>query len=181
MLTKNHCTYIRWSLRNRCTSRQQSLLFDLFKAFGQIESSHKSEFLFPKRLTFLYLCGTYSEVLSNISTIQRTLFQRHKSDYKLWRLLSSGWLGFHILNLNVNINIGIKQRNVEAYTVQFYRCPYDFLLYLSLFSSLSLTFYFPDNLFFLSLSHSLYLLSACDGEFGLVSISGLTKRNPVRN
>ena len=39
-----------------------SLLFDMFKAFGQIEGSHKSRFFFnPKRPIFLHECSTCSD------------------------------------------------------------------------------------------------------------------------
>ena len=48
----NPGTYIRWSLRNRCTRKEQSLLFNLFKAFDPVESTHKSDFF--KKLIFLY-------------------------------------------------------------------------------------------------------------------------------
>ena len=41
-----HGTCIRWYLRNRCAPREQSLLFDLFKAFDQIASSYN--FFSPK-------------------------------------------------------------------------------------------------------------------------------------
>ena len=41
--------YIRWYLRNWCACNVQSLLFDLFKAFVQMESSHKMDFFFSMR------------------------------------------------------------------------------------------------------------------------------------
>ena len=37
-----HGTYIRWLLIKRCARKAQYLLYDLFKAFDYIESSHKS-------------------------------------------------------------------------------------------------------------------------------------------
>ena len=44
--TQIHGIYIRWQLEVR--TQEQSLLFDLFKAFNQIESSHKFVFLSEK-------------------------------------------------------------------------------------------------------------------------------------
>ena len=44
---RHHGTYIRWYLINSCACKKQSLLFDLVKAFAQIESNHKSESYFP--------------------------------------------------------------------------------------------------------------------------------------
>ena len=38
-------------LRNKCIQKEQSLLFDLFKAFDQIESSHRPIF-FPAKTIF---------------------------------------------------------------------------------------------------------------------------------
>ena len=40
-------------------------VFDLFKAFSYIESSHKLDFFPSKRSIFLYACETFSELLSN--------------------------------------------------------------------------------------------------------------------
>ena len=37
-----HGTYIKWQLE-KCASKEQSLLFDLFDAFDKIENSHKSD------------------------------------------------------------------------------------------------------------------------------------------
>ena len=54
---------------NRFACKEQSLLFDLFKAIDQIESSHKSEVFSLKRLIFLHACATCSELPSNISTM----------------------------------------------------------------------------------------------------------------
>ena len=39
-----HCTYIRYENRKICARKEQSLLFDLFKAFDLFEKSHKSSF-----------------------------------------------------------------------------------------------------------------------------------------
>ena len=44
------------------------MLFELFKAFDSIESSHKSIFFYEKSV-FLHACATYSELPSNISTM----------------------------------------------------------------------------------------------------------------
>ena len=43
-------------------------LFDLFKSFVQIESSHKSDF-FQKKTLFIHTCATCFELHSNISII----------------------------------------------------------------------------------------------------------------
>ena len=48
--------------QNECAIKEPSLLFDLFKTFDQIESSHKSSI-------FLNACATFSEVPSNVSTM----------------------------------------------------------------------------------------------------------------
>ena len=61
-------TFIRWYLIKRCAGKAQSLLFDLFKAFHNIERSHKSD---PKRPIFLHACATCYELPSNISTMER--------------------------------------------------------------------------------------------------------------
>ena len=48
-----HGTYVRWKLRNRCAPKQQSLLFDILKAFNEIKSSHKSHRHFSQNFTSL--------------------------------------------------------------------------------------------------------------------------------
>ena len=53
-------------LTNSCARKEQSLLFDLFKAFDKVESRQKSG---PKRRIFLHACSTCSELPSNISTM----------------------------------------------------------------------------------------------------------------
>ena len=58
-----HGAYIRWLPRNRFVSKEQSLQFDLCKAFDQIERTHKSDIFSPNA------CATYSELHSNISTV----------------------------------------------------------------------------------------------------------------
>ena len=54
----NHGTYIRWYLKKG----EQSLLFDLCKAFDQKESSHKSYIFSPKSPIFLHACAACSEL-----------------------------------------------------------------------------------------------------------------------
>ena len=39
-----HGTCITWKLRNSCARMVQSMLFNLFRAFDPIESSHKTDF-----------------------------------------------------------------------------------------------------------------------------------------
>ena len=63
---QNNGTYVRWLLIKRCARKAQYLLFDLFKAFDYIESSHKSGPI------FLYACATCNELPSNISTMVLT-------------------------------------------------------------------------------------------------------------
>ena len=64
-----HGTYIRCLLRNRCAREEQSLLFDLSKAFHWINSSPKFDIFILKRLIFFLTCATYSELPSNQSTM----------------------------------------------------------------------------------------------------------------
>ena len=45
-----HDIYIRWYLINMCARKEQSLLFDLYKAFDKFESRHKSGILTRKDL-----------------------------------------------------------------------------------------------------------------------------------
>ena len=45
------------------------MLFDLFKAFDKIESSHKSFFFSEKTYNYLHACATCSDLSSNISTM----------------------------------------------------------------------------------------------------------------
>ena len=45
-------TYIRWLLRNRCASKEQSQLFDLYKAFDYFESGHKSDIFLIEKTYF---------------------------------------------------------------------------------------------------------------------------------
>ena len=52
---------------NSCARNAQSLLFDLINAFYYIESSHKSDILYPKRQIFLHAWAACSELPSNIS------------------------------------------------------------------------------------------------------------------
>ena len=42
---QDHGFYIKWHLRNGCARKKQYMLFDLIKAFDQIERSHKYFFL----------------------------------------------------------------------------------------------------------------------------------------
>ena len=46
----SHGAYIRWYLINRCARKEQSLLFNLYKAFDQFESRHKSGIFIRKDL-----------------------------------------------------------------------------------------------------------------------------------
>ena len=46
---QDHGFYIKWHLRNGCARKKQYMLFDLIKAFDQIESSiNKSDFFLIK-------------------------------------------------------------------------------------------------------------------------------------
>ena len=55
-----HGTYIRWQIRNMCACEEKSLLFDLFQAIDQIESSR----------FFVHACAKLSELPSNIRTME---------------------------------------------------------------------------------------------------------------
>ena len=72
--TSDHRAYIIWYLRNICARKEHSHLFDLFKAFYQIESSHKSDSFSLQRPLFLDTCATCSAIPSTI----RTLVHRYK-------------------------------------------------------------------------------------------------------
>ena len=61
-------TFMRWQLRNRSERKQQSLLFDLFKAFDQIER------FISEKTYFLHACATCFKLPSNISTVVHTFF-----------------------------------------------------------------------------------------------------------
>ena len=50
----------------RCVGKEQSLLFDLFKAFAWIESSRKSKIFLRKDL---FACASCSDLPSDISTM----------------------------------------------------------------------------------------------------------------
>ena len=82
--TRHHCTMIgfiafeyvlqgiyiiRWQLINRCARKKQFLLFNLFEAYDQIESSHESELFCPKRSIFFHACVASSELPSNTSSM----------------------------------------------------------------------------------------------------------------
>ena len=45
---------LRWKLRNRWARKEQCMLYDLFKGFDKIKSSHKS-FLFHRRDLFFIM------------------------------------------------------------------------------------------------------------------------------
>ena len=60
---------MRWKLRIRFARAEQSLLFDMFKAFDWIESCQKSKYFYPKRPVFLHAHATCLEVPSNINTM----------------------------------------------------------------------------------------------------------------
>ena len=55
-LVESHGTYIRWALRIRRARKVQTLLFDMFKAFDQIETSRKSDFFSEK--TFIHVLSS---------------------------------------------------------------------------------------------------------------------------
>ena len=62
-----HGAYIRQSLSNRCARKEQSLLFDMFKPFNKIESSHKSDFFLSLKNLFRSCKCNNTEFPSNIS------------------------------------------------------------------------------------------------------------------
>ena len=55
---------------NRCTRRKQSMLFDLFKVFEQMEISTNRIFFSEKSAISLNACATCSELPSNKNTIK---------------------------------------------------------------------------------------------------------------
>ena len=58
-----HRIFFAASPRNSSAFQKQFLLFDQFKAFVQIERSHKSEFISSKRTIFpINMCATCSEL-----------------------------------------------------------------------------------------------------------------------
>ena len=73
---KTHGTYISWWLRNRCARVDWYRSFDLFKAFVEIESIHKSR---KKSPVFLRTCAKCSELPFNFSTkfLARILFTNY--------------------------------------------------------------------------------------------------------
>ena len=56
------------SQKQLCTKRAISVIFDLYKAFDLIESSHKSDLYYPKYFFFLHACATWYGLPSKIST-----------------------------------------------------------------------------------------------------------------
>ena len=59
-----------WYLYQMVTQKQkQSMLFDLFKAFDQIQSSHKSDIFYSKKTNFISSRATCCRLLSDISTM----------------------------------------------------------------------------------------------------------------
>ena len=44
-------------ISNKCACKKQSLLFDLFNVFDQIESSHKSDVFFSQNQPFICICA----------------------------------------------------------------------------------------------------------------------------
>ena len=67
-----------------CAPKEQFLLFDKFKAFDNIESSHRLFFFSQKRHVFLYACATCSELISNVSTMVQVVSRRkgREGDFK---------------------------------------------------------------------------------------------------
>ena len=53
-------------LKDRSAGKNQSLLFNLFKAFFWNEISHKSDVFSPKRPIFLHACAVCSELPTDI-------------------------------------------------------------------------------------------------------------------
>ena len=51
------------------TAMGAHVLFDLYKAIDDIESTHKSYLFLPERPIFLHACAICSELPSNISTL----------------------------------------------------------------------------------------------------------------
>ena len=89
-MRSDHGTYNRWYLRYRCTRKEKSLRYDLFKAFDYIKISHKSDFFSPKRHIFLNTCATCSELPFNISTMRWDSYNIDKSaistsNLELWQ------------------------------------------------------------------------------------------------
>ena len=56
-------------LPNTIRVKEQSQLFDLFRAFDEIDSSVKSIIFYPESLILLHACTTFSDLTSNISTM----------------------------------------------------------------------------------------------------------------
>ena len=73
--------YIKWQLRYRCAGKKLFLLFDLFKAFVQIEKSHKLEFFVRKKANFLHECSFCSELPSYVNTVVNTVIIVETSPY----------------------------------------------------------------------------------------------------
>ena len=57
---------------------RKSLLFDLFKTFNQIQSSHKVDQFYPKRPIFLHESAACSELPYDISTMQNIGFNKKR-------------------------------------------------------------------------------------------------------
>ena len=77
------------------------MLFDLFKAFDKIESSHKSDFLPRKDQFFSNACATCPELPSNIRTMVDI------SNKKLYKRYYSLFIHIDILSMKVYTSISI--------------------------------------------------------------------------
>ena len=66
---------------NRCANKDQSLLFDLFKAFAQLERRHKEGFCSTKGHIFLHACATCSALPNNKSTMDNVLLKKDSKEF----------------------------------------------------------------------------------------------------
>ena len=94
----NHVTYIKWDLINRCAGKEQSLFFNLLKAFDLFQSSHKSDIFYLKRPIFLHACATCSELTSNISNNRKQvqICNFFKTSYNIINSFAHRKHGFYI-------------------------------------------------------------------------------------
>ena len=65
-------------IQSRCAREDQSLLFDLCKAFDGTESSHKLDFILLQKTFFLHTCAACHKLPSNIKTLAETILAKEQ-------------------------------------------------------------------------------------------------------
>ena len=117
-------TYIRWQLRNRCLRKEQSLLFQLVKAFDQIESSRKSEFFTEDTERSMYYRKSVLHLLKHIFHIR---LRRCSRDLRQYTVHPVPYNFSTIVDNSISLNVSYIYLQVRKESKVFKSCSFDII------------------------------------------------------